>query len=247
MAKAPITEARNITADEILKLGQLYSAKELRNLQSKLTGAAREVRTLTGNRGLIARIGELLTCEQRQLLRDAASLVDSVNTNLEHAKEKRQRDEKIAAAKRKERELQAKQLVRESFHLPCDTPEQMLEVIRLGLTINHARAFQSFYSPREFSQKLRQYATTPPQNKPFRNGWSLAEELKYQASYLRDTISEELADLLAYGGDNMSVKDKHAALQAKIEEIRGPVLELEAETLSAWSTALASLEKREGE
>lgn len=247
MAKSPLIEAKTITAEAILNLGQFYSAQDLRGMQPKLTGAAREVRALTGNKGLIARIGELLTHEQRQLLRDAASLIESVNTNLEHAKEKRQRDEKAATAKRKERELQAKQLVSESFPLPCDTPEQMLEVIRQGLILNHARAFQSYYSPRELSQKLREYATLPPQTKPLRNDWSLEKELKHQASYLRDDIRRELADLLAHDTDNMSVKDKHAVLQAKIAEIRERVLEQEAETLGAWAAALASLEKREGE
>lgn len=161
MAKSALTEAKTITAETILQLGQLYSTQEMRSMQSKLTGAAREVRALTGSKGLIARIGELQTHEQRQLLRDAANLVDSVNTHLEHAKEKRQRDEKAAAAKRKERELQAKHLVSESLPLPCDTPEQMPEVIRLGLILNHARAFQSFYSPQELSQKLRPYAAIP--------------------------------------------------------------------------------------
>lgn len=247
MAKSSITEAKSITAEAILKLGQFYSAQELRGMQSKLTGAVREVRALIGNKGLIARIGELLTHEQRQLLRDAASLVESVNSNLEHAKEKRLRDEKAAAVRLKERELQAKQLVSESFPLPCDTPEQMLEVIRLGLTLNHARAFQSFYSPWEFSQKLRQSATLPHQTKPFRNDWGLEKELKHQASYLRDDIRRELTDLLAHNIDNMSVKDKHAVLQAKIAKIRTRVLEQETETLGVWVAALASLEKREGE
>ena len=47
MAKPSITDARSITANLILEVGKYYSAQQLRSLQAKLSGTAREIRALT--------------------------------------------------------------------------------------------------------------------------------------------------------------------------------------------------------
>jgi hypothetical protein len=47
MSKSVITEAKNINAEVVLDLGKFYSTKDLRSLQVKLTGTAREVHVLT--------------------------------------------------------------------------------------------------------------------------------------------------------------------------------------------------------
>lgn len=74
MAKPSITDARSITADLILEVGKYYSAQQLRSLQAKLSGTAREIRALTSGCHLPRRIGAQLSIEQIQLLQDAAKL-----------------------------------------------------------------------------------------------------------------------------------------------------------------------------
>ena len=69
MAKKPvdITHASGITAEVVLELGKLYSAKDLRNVQTKLTSAASELRKIgqrwTSGAGLLGRLGEHLTAD----------------------------------------------------------------------------------------------------------------------------------------------------------------------------------------
>ncbi|EKA29270.1 hypothetical protein PABE177_6260, partial [Pseudomonas aeruginosa ATCC 700888] len=112
MAKPPITQARDVDAELVLQLNKFGSAADLRSQQAKLTGAAREIRKLTGGgTDLFGKLGCYLSFEQKQLLQDAARLLDSVNQQVEHAKEKRDRDEKQAKKRRDLRERLAKQLV----------------------------------------------------------------------------------------------------------------------------------------
>ncbi len=97
MTKTPITQARDVDAELVLQLDKFGSAADLRSQQAKLTGAAREIRKLTGGgTDLFGKLGSYLSFEQKQLLQDAARLLDSVNKQIEHAKEKRDRDEKQA-------------------------------------------------------------------------------------------------------------------------------------------------------
>lgn len=101
MAKTPITQARDVDAELVLQLNKLGSAADLRSQQAKLTGAAREIRKLTGGgTDLFGKLGCYLSFEQKRLLQDAARLLDSVNQQVEHAKEKRDRDEKQAKKRR---------------------------------------------------------------------------------------------------------------------------------------------------
>ena len=77
MTKPSITVAHGITPEVMQKLNQSYSSTELRGVQTKLTSTAREVRKLGNGQwkmgtGILGRLSEYLTPEQRQLLQDAA-------------------------------------------------------------------------------------------------------------------------------------------------------------------------------
>lgn len=77
MAKTPITQARDVDAELVLQLNKFGSAADLRSQQAKLTGAAREIRKLTGGgTDLFGKLGCYLSFEQKQLLQDAARLLD---------------------------------------------------------------------------------------------------------------------------------------------------------------------------
>ncbi|MGV8783706.1 hypothetical protein ACV35H_33975, partial [Pseudomonas aeruginosa] len=111
MAKPPITQARDVDAELVLQLNKFGSDADLRSQHAKLTGAARETRKLTGGgTDLFGTLGGYLSFEQKQLLQDAARLLDAVNKQVDHAKEKRDRDEKEAKKRRELRGLLAKQL-----------------------------------------------------------------------------------------------------------------------------------------
>ncbi|HBO8727846.1 TPA: hypothetical protein L5B54_006659, partial [Pseudomonas aeruginosa] len=134
MAKTPITQARDVDAELVLQLNKFGSAADLRSQQAKLTGAAREIRKLTGGgTDLFGKLGCYLSFEQKQLLQDAARLLDSVNKQVEHAKEKRDRDEKQAKKRRELRGRLAKQLVASNYPLPGNTLEERLEILQIAL------------------------------------------------------------------------------------------------------------------
>lgn len=67
MAKPPITQARDVDAELVLQLNKFGSAADLRSQQAKLTGAAREIRKLTGGgTDLFGKLGCYLSFEQKQ-------------------------------------------------------------------------------------------------------------------------------------------------------------------------------------
>lgn len=129
--KHDLTQATGITAEVVLEQGAFYDAKDFRKVQTGLSSAARELRALTRYGTLLGRLGEQLSHEQRELLSNAAALLDSVKYNVEHAKERKAREEKAAAKLREQRERQAKQIVSQLFDLPLQTVEQQIEVLRL--------------------------------------------------------------------------------------------------------------------
>ncbi|KUM43697.1 hypothetical protein [Pseudomonas sp. EpS/L25] len=133
--KPNLTQATGITAEVVLEQGKFYDAKDFRKVQTGLSSAARELRALTQYGTLLGRLGEQLSHEQRELLSNAAALLDSVKYNVEHAKERKAREEKAAAKLREQRERQAKQLVAEHFPLPATTVEQQIEVLKMYITI----------------------------------------------------------------------------------------------------------------
>ncbi|MFO6224837.1 hypothetical protein ACLBVN_34395, partial [Pseudomonas aeruginosa] len=87
----------------------------------------------------------------KQLLQDAARLLDSVNKQIEHAKEKRDRDEK----RRELRGRLAKQLVASNYPLPANTLEERLEILQIALIYNRAKVFDPLYSTRELHSRLK--------------------------------------------------------------------------------------------
>ncbi|MFC3941510.1 hypothetical protein CCU68_18230 [Pseudomonas gingeri NCPPB 3146 = LMG 5327] len=246
MAKPSITDASSITADVVLQLGKHFSAQSLRSLQAKLTGTVREIRGLTGGNTLPGRIGEKLSLEQIQLLRDAAKLIESVNTNIEHAKEKRKRDENEAKRRQEARDAQAKRLVAETFPLPYESLDQILEILKTALNFNRAGQFLDFYSALEYNLNLRNYLSPTKTRKLI--GWNKPQD--YWMSIVRSLRNEFMQTVeheIGYD-DGSSVQERLHALKQKVAD-RLSVVHLSAdeeETLRLWSEALSPAEKQEG-
>lgn len=244
MPKPSITEATDITAEVVLGLGKYYSAQELRNLQAKLTSTSRELRGLTKGHTLLARIGEKLSLEQLQLLQNAAKLIESVNANLEHAKEKRQRRESATKALQKDRDSTAKKIVTEAYPLPCYTTEQKLGVIRLAMALNRIGCFQSFFSPMELSLKFQNYII---ETSKFARWESPKDFWEHKISSIRDELRDGIANHIA-DNNGESVHARFGALRVKIQTIdsAAPNDPYEIETLRLWSQALSPATTQEG-
>ncbi|MFB8831269.1 hypothetical protein ACE0DR_22705 [Azotobacter sp. CWF10] len=249
MAKPNVTDitVASISVEQILKLGESYRAQELRGMQSKLTSTAKELQQLTGGNGLLGRIGGQLNREQQQLLRDAASLIQSINYQVEHAKEKRQRTEKQAKARREERDRQAKRLVADAYPLPITKPEHRAEIIRLALVLNRAGEFFPFYSDIELNQKLRAFVAEA-QTTTNRHRDTLEARLTSKTSYFRTEIIFSLEKHIAYN-DGTTVQARFDALQHKLAELGPQVLDTQpaAGTVRLWMNALSQAEKQEGQ
>lgn len=237
MPKPSITEATNINAEVVLDLGKFYSAKELRGLQSKLTGTAREIRELTNGSKLLGRIGGKLTNEQLQLLRNAAKLIESVGFNVEHAKEKRHRGEVVDKTLQKDRDNAARKLVASTFPLPGETLEQKLDIIRLAIVLNRAGCFQPFYSPTELSLRLRNYVTD--NIKP--EGWA-DSTVKLFRNFLLSDLEQYVSVM-----DSQTVHERMGTLLLQVEKLYPEFLQdtYEIETLRLWSEALCSSEQED--
>ncbi len=206
MTKASLTQASNITTEVVLRLGRLYSSSELRSVQAKLTGTGREIRKLTGGNTLLGRLGDNLSLEQQQLLRDAAQLIDSVNSHIEHAKEKRQRDEKAAKERQQARDKLAKRLVAETYPLPYDSPDQLLEILKITLRLNRAGVFLDCYSPRELNVNLRNYLSPSQTRKLI--GWKSPKDYwRSIALSYRNDFMQAIEHEIGYD-DGSSVQDR---------------------------------------
>lgn len=245
MAKTPITEAKTITAEVVLELSTYHNAKDLRSLQSKLTSTARELHGFSNSITLRGRIAGKLSFEQRQLLRDAAKLIESIGLNIEHAKEKRQRSEVAAKIRQKDRDTAAKKLVEYAYPLPSDTLGHKLEIIRLALVLNRAGCFQSFYSPVEFSLKYRNYVTDTPKviaRKRQKLFWEA------RVSALRADLKYEIQEHLAIQSE-ATTQERFLALQRQVETFYIQVSNdpYEIETLQLWSQALSTTEMLEAD
>ncbi|MBU4633505.1 hypothetical protein [Pseudomonas chlororaphis] len=248
MAKPSITEARGITPEVMQKLNQYRSSKELRGIQTKLTGTARELRKLSNGwsiaSGLLGRLGEYLTAEQRQLLNDAAHLIDSVNTRVEHAKEKHARSEKASKRRQDARNARAKQLVAAEYPFPTDSMDDLLALLKTALIFNRARVYDSFYSPKELNHRYRDYLQAPARL----IGWKSVTD--YRASHLSslrwDLVSQLTSDI-AYD-DGSDVEERLKALQVKVKEAQtqSELTAEERETLRLWTEALAPTAPAEG-
>ncbi|SMF20630.1 MULTISPECIES: hypothetical protein [unclassified Pseudomonas] len=250
MAKPSITDARGITADLILEVGKYYSAQQLRTLQAKLSGAAREIHSLTGGIHLPGRIGAQLSIEQRQLLQDAAKLIDSVNANIKHAKEKRGRDENKAKRRQQSRDAEAKRLVAETYLEPMAPQpaalEPLLDILKTALTLNRADVFKNGYSPREFNLRLRDYLSTARTRKLI--GWTSPSAFWISTVLsLRNEVVQAVEQEIAYD-DGSNVRDRLDALKQKVADCvaRVHLSADEEETLRLWSEALSPRTQADG-
>lgn len=246
MAKMPnLTQADGITADVVVELSQFYSSNELRSVQSKFTGTSRAIRELTDTRSLQGRIGEKLSLEQRQLLKDAAQLIDSINDNITHAKERKKRAEDAKAAWRRQRQKEAHRLTEQAFPLPYETLEQKLEIISLAMVLNQLSLYLGFMSKQEFHRDLREGATDFPQN----GFWTQPKWRLNQLTSHRRSMLDEIQSAITGELHNLSVQEQLDGLQPQIAIARQSLLDdpMAIETLRIWSTAFSENADSEGQ
>ncbi|UXZ97275.1 hypothetical protein K3169_05070 [Pseudomonas phytophila] len=243
MAKTNLTEASGITPELMLKLNEQYNSSLLRAAQTKLTSTSRELRNLSSGhkmgRGLISRLGDYLSVEHRELISQAAQLLESVNAQVEHAKEKRVRDEKAAKRRQDTRNARAKQLIAATYPLPIESLDQKLELLRTVLLFNRIGAYDSFYSTVELNSQIRSTLLTPFSKLI---GWTSVTAYRVSClGSLRIHLVEALTNDISYD-DGSDVEDRLAALQAKVREenATAALTAEEHETLRLWKEALAS-------
>lgn len=249
MSTPSITEASSITADSVLELGKFYSAQELRKVQSKLTNTGNEILKITGHSGkpcLEARVGACLSFEQSALLKDAAKLIFSINSKIEHAKEKRKRSEAETKRRQDARNAQAKKLVAESFILPSDQLDQVVEMLKTLLHYNRAKCFQ-FTDPVPFNSRLRNYLS-PENTRTLINTPTQTYWLRVAQSLYQDLLDHVARDV-AYD-DGSSVEERLTTLKRQVaDEVSRVALTVhEEQTLRQWKEALfPDREKQEGQ
>jgi len=228
-----LTQATGITADLVLELGRHYSAKQMRSVQTGLTTAASELRSLTRHEDLLGRLGDRLTHEQRELLTNAAKLLDSIKHNVEHAKERKDRVEKDLAKKRDMWERQAKQLVNTHFEMPMETVAEQLRILELYLVARVVLSQAVYLS--DHAQLRKQMAEDPP-------AWSNQSMALWRQSRVGSLMADlrsALCDFLRWDL-NSTPANRLAEVQATIEASRTKILSQpqDVETLRIWSDAL---------
>lgn len=245
MPKPSITEATNLTAEVVLALGKYHSVQELRNLQAKLTSTSRELREFSNGCTLLAQIGNKLSLEQLQLLRNTAKLIESVSANIEHAKEKRKRIETDSKRRQKARDVEAKRLVAETFALSGESLDQLLDVLKTVLIFNRAQVFHDYNSPQAFNLQLRTYLA-PSYKCNFMGLPSPQAFWKKTLLSLRNEFLNTIECEIAY--------DNGSTIYERLETIKQKVADCvskvqltieEEETLRLWSQALSSAIKQE--
>lgn len=245
MKKLLLAQAKNLQAPLTLELSTYYSAKDLRSVQNKLTCAARDIRNLTVGGSLLGQIGGGLSVEQRQLLRDAAGLIEAMGLSIEHAKEKRLRSEAATKKRTSERATAAKKIIAHAFPLVIATLENKLDVIRLALALNRAGCFQSYYTPVELSLRYRNFVTDPSKI----TGWEDPRGFwEHKIASFRDELQQEIEYFLTQD-DTQTVQQRYLALQHKVATFHPQVIgdPYEIETVSLWSQALSTEDKQESD
>lgn len=228
-----LTEASGITADLVMELGKYFSAQDMRKVQTRLTSAAREMRALTGTGSLVGRLGEHLSPEQRELLKNAAALLDSVKYNVEHAKERKARAEKARAAKRDLWDKQAKELVEKHFAWPVDTVAAQLRVLELYLI---ARAVMVRYVFMNDDLHLRKLMQDEP---PRWESGTIAQWRQNAVSSLQVDLRYVFHSFLSWDLERtpeQRLEELHRTLEERREEILSQPHA--AETHRIWSEAL---------
>lgn len=228
-----LTKAAGITADVVLELGTYYSAQDMRKVQTGLTTAAREVRALTQQGSLLGRLGEKLSPEQRELLTNAAALLDSVKYNVEHAKERKARDEKAVAKKREQWERQAEQLVKSHFDMPMGSVAEQLQILELYLVARVVLG-QSIYM--QDHTRLRKMMQEEP---PRRSNHTVAQWRRSEVGSLMSDIRSGFRYYLSWDlkltPDQRLEELQHSLAMRRAEILAHP---LSVETLRIWTEAL---------
>lgn len=236
--KHDLTQATGITAEVVLEQGNFYDAKDFRKVQTGLSSAARELRALTqyGN-SIHGRLGARLSHEQRELLSNAAALLDSVKHNVEHAKERKAREEKAAAKLREQRERQAKQLAAQHFPLPTTTVEQQIEVLKLYITI---RPITDGWLLKE-DGRLRDMMQSPAPSWTTTKKWRLDQVTSLIAD-LKSSVEYHLVFV------DQSPSQRLESLQKRITEVWEAKLSNPSaqETIRVWTEALMEVAQASG-
>lgn len=236
--KHDLTQATGITAEVVLEQGNFYDAKDFRKVQTGLSSAARELRSLTQyNNSIHGRLGARLSHEQRELLSNAAALLDSVKYNVEHAKERKAREEKAAAKLREQRERQAKQLVAQHFQLPTTTVEQQVEVLKLYIAI---RTLTDGWLLKE-DHHLRDMMLSPAPRWTTTMKWRLDQVTSLIAD-LKSSVEYHLVFV------DQSPFQRLESLQQRIAEVREAQLSKPGtqETIRIWTEALLEVAQASG-
>ncbi|KTT37485.1 hypothetical protein RSA46_21550 [Pseudomonas oryzihabitans] len=236
--KHDLTQATGVTVDVVLKQGDFYDAKNFQKVQTGLSSAARELRALTQpSSSLLGWLGQQLSDEQRELLNKAAALLDSVKHNVEHAKERKAREEKAAAKLREQHEQQAKQLIEEHFQLPTTTVEQQIEVLKLYIAIRPVTdgwLLREDYRLREMMQ-----GQAP--------SWKTADQWRlYQVSSLIADLKSSVKEHLIH--PDQTPAQRLESLQERIAEVREAQLSKPSaqETIKVWTEALQEVALESG-
>lgn len=235
--KHDLTQATGITAEVVLEQGKFYDAKDFRKVQTGLSSAARELRALTQYNTLLGRLGAQLSHEQRELLSNAAALLDSVKYNVKHAKERKAREEKAAAKLRDQRERQAKQLVTQHFPLPTTTVEQQIEVLKLYITI---RPITDGWLLKKDGH-LRDMMQSPAPSWTTTKKWRLDQVTSLIAD-LKSSVEYHLVFV------DQSPSQRLESLQKRIAEVREAKLSNPSaqETIRVWTEALMEVAQVSG-
>ncbi|KSQ21799.1 hypothetical protein APB26_33005 [Pseudomonas aeruginosa] len=233
--KSTLTSASGITAELVLELGKFSTAQDMRCLQTGLTSAARELRALTQGVSLRGRLGSQLSLEQRELLGNAAALLDSIKYNVEHAKERKARGEKDKEKWRLERERQAEQLVAQHFNFATDTMTEQMELLDLYL-LAEAILGQRIYL--KGHANLRQMMQEQP---PQWFNSTMSQWYQYQARSLVVDLRSAFKELLCWD-DKKTPAEKLVEAQTHLSERREEVLARpdSIQTRRVWSDALKS-------
>lgn len=246
MAQSPIPNAITLDTDAVLHLSKCYSDTQFQNLQATLTATAQELRALTTGNTLAARVGEKLSLEQRQLLNNTATLIDSINTQIEHAKEERSRAEKDAERHQQARNAEARRLLLETYPLPGEALEQQLNVIKTVMTFRCAGVLNDEYSPRTLRFRLRTILSPAYARK--RAGWSSEQAFwKSEVLFLHEGFIQVVESQIS-ANNGSSVQDQLDSLKQKVadslsnEQVSAGL----EETLRLWSEALSPHVQREG-
>ncbi len=223
--------SKTITTDQVLESAKYLSSQSLRSMQAKLTATRKELLNLAETSSL----NDLLSNEEKATLRQAATVVSTINDRIAHAKEKKQRDEKMREAIRKARRIEARQLARQSFSLPTDSAEQCVEVVRVALVLNHLRVLHNFYTVDKFAAQWLSKARETPTN------WDRARHLRHEVRFLAGEVLQDVENVLAERPleDQREVGTLLDILLAKVAEVRPQVLEQQAAVIECWTTALS--------